>query len=222
MNAGKGKVLTGKEITTSRQKGRPKLQEGAEIDQIIGEAAIKTLLEHGEAATLNAVAKAAGLTRKSLYARYANKNDLFLAVIRGLLEMAQGIDYAKEGSAKEQLNHYIQSALNHITTPQSRIIQQLLARDSNYLSALRKDMFDATYRHFYRPLHTLLKDANTRGEFSIVDLDATVKFIIKLIFAESFARDDSESFWENTPAPATNAQFMTQMLMDGLLPRAHE
>ena len=52
-----------------RRKGRPKLEEAAQIERAIRDAAFKVLLEQGEAATLNAVAQAAGISRKSLYAR---------------------------------------------------------------------------------------------------------------------------------------------------------
>ena len=203
----------------ARHKGRPKLQEVAEIDRAIREAAVNTLLEQGEAATLNAVAQAAGLSRKSVYARYSNKSELFLGVIRDLLARAQGVEYDTNGTAEQRLYNFICAALELIATPQSRIIQRLLSVDPTYISALRSEMFNASYRHFFVPLHDLLQEAHDKRELIVEDVDATTKTLIKLIFAESYWADEDGAFWTSSGSRNDHAALITNLVTQGMLPR---
>jgi TetR/AcrR family transcriptional regulator, mexJK operon transcriptional repressor len=67
-------------VTTRR--GRPTHDEARQLDLRVREAAVQTFLEHGYGgASMESIAKAAGITRKSLYARYADKRAIFIDVI---------------------------------------------------------------------------------------------------------------------------------------------
>lgn len=71
---------------TSRPSRRPTLEESEELDRLIREAAISEFLEHGfNGTTMNAVARAAGVTRQTLYARYPDKHAVFTEVTRWAL-----------------------------------------------------------------------------------------------------------------------------------------
>lgn len=202
----------------ARGKGRPKLTETAEIDRAIREAGLQVLLEHGEAATMNAVALAAGLSRKTVYARYANKTELFLAVIRELLGGVQGLEYDTSGSIEEKLEHYALAALGVISQPQALAIQRLLTIDPAYIAVLRAEMLGATMRIFFDPLQALLGAAKDSGELAVENVDATTRAVIRLIFSESAAMGP-----DAVPIPpadqAAYAAFITRLVTRGLLPR---
>lgn len=52
------------------------------LDHQVREAAVQTFLEHGyDGATMESIAKAAGITKRSLYARYPDKRGVFADVI---------------------------------------------------------------------------------------------------------------------------------------------
>jgi TetR/AcrR family transcriptional regulator, mexJK operon transcriptional repressor len=73
----------------SRTRGRGRLSaEGtAELEERLLDAAEATFLEQGyQRATIDSIAKAADITRKTLYARYANKNEIFEAAVRRMLD----------------------------------------------------------------------------------------------------------------------------------------
>ena len=203
----------------ARGKGRPKLTEAAEIDRAIRDAALQLLLEHGEAATMHAVALAAGISRKSLYARYPNKGELILAVIGELLQGAGGLDYDKSGSAEDRLRQYIDAALATIALPQSKALQRLLTLDPDYIAVLRSDMLDATRRIFFEPLRALLGEAQNSGEFAIEEVDATARVVIRLIFAASLSAEQEDKSWLTSPEPEDYPAFLTRMITRGLLPR---
>ena len=205
-------------MTETRGKGRPKRTEAAKIDQALHDAAVQVLLEQGEAATMNAVAMAAGLSRKTVYARYPNRTELFLDVIRGLLKGAKGLEYDASGTAEQRLQHYIASALGVISEPHALAIQRLLTLDPTYIGALKVDMVDGTRKIFVDPLHILLQEANESGEFVIADVEQTARALIRLIFAESAA------LGINADSPASvdhssYAAFLVRLFTHGLLPR---
>lgn len=207
------------EQSGSRSKGRPKLEEAAAIDHAIREATINALLEQGEAPTLHAVAQAAGLSRKSVYARYSSKSELFFDVIRGLLECAEGVEFNETGSIEERLFSYIQAALDLMANPQSRAIQRLLTVDPAYIAALKADMLNATHRHFFVPLRDLLQQAHSSGELVIENVEATTRVLIRMIFAESLASENHEGTWLTSDCQDSYARFLTSLVLRGLLPR---
>lgn len=74
-----------------RSQGRPSAAEAAALPQQVLEAALRVFSEHGYArASMDAVARTAGISRKTLYARYANKAEVLTAVIDQLLERSLG------------------------------------------------------------------------------------------------------------------------------------
>jgi AcrR family transcriptional regulator len=67
-------------VTTRR--GRPTQAEAKELHAKLRDAAVATFLEHGyDATTMEAIAQAAGITKRTLYARYPDKRAVFLDVI---------------------------------------------------------------------------------------------------------------------------------------------
>ncbi len=68
---------------TKPRGGRPRREEAGDVDRRLLDAAFELFLAQGFAGTsCEAVARLAGAGKASLYARYANKDQLFEAVIR--------------------------------------------------------------------------------------------------------------------------------------------
>lgn len=202
-----------------RTKGRPSLAQADEINRALREAAMQVLLVHGEGATINAVAKAAGLTRKSLYARYPSKNDLFVDVIREALSEVGPVKIAPGNDFKEQLENYIDSALAVIAKPESRAVQRIIMLNPVYVSALRDDLLVASRAMFFEPLLAILEHANKRSEIVIDDPHSTAQVLIKLIFAESAMPDDRADEWYGQPSKGNQAELIARIVLYGLLPR---
>lgn len=203
----------------SRGKGRPKLTEAAGIDRAIRDAALAVLAEHGEAATMQAVATKAGLSRKSLYARYPNKEELFLNAIRDLLKTVGGLKFDTTGSAEERLLHYIQAALELLSRPDSQAFQRLLTINPIYIAALRTDMLAASRKMFHEPLMALLEEARANGEFAVADADTTARIVIRLIFTERLSLSREREFGIASRRREDAAAFMAHLLTRGLSPR---
>jgi AcrR family transcriptional regulator len=204
---------------TGRSKGRPTLTEVAEIDRAIREAATTVLREQGEAATMNAVAQAAGLSRKTVYARYPNKVELFLSVMREQLEAVKGIEYERSGNFEDRLLRYVEAALDVIDMPASRAIQRLLTVDPAYMAALRSEMRSAAHKIFLAPLIELLANARDNGEAVVQDPEETARVLMPMIFAESFDWDETGKMSVRSTNRSAYARRVAGIVAMGLLPR---
>jgi TetR/AcrR family transcriptional regulator, mexJK operon transcriptional repressor len=216
--------LTATRATTAapagRGKGRPSVADSQQIERAIREAAIEALLQHGDAATMHAIARASGLSRKTVYARYPNKEALFLAVLRDLLADAHGVVFDQSGSAADRLHSYIRSALDVIATPAAKAIQRLLVMNPDYVLALDAEMRTATERHFGEPLRKLLREAARAGELGIPDVERTTEAIVTLILSQSHRPPSPDGREHDEAWRDQHARFLTALLCAGLLPRA--
>jgi AcrR family transcriptional regulator len=67
---------------STRHAGRPTLEDAARLDEDVKQHALALFLEHGyEGTSMNAIARAAGTTKVSLYARFPSKDVMFNAVV---------------------------------------------------------------------------------------------------------------------------------------------
>jgi TetR/AcrR family transcriptional repressor of mexJK operon len=91
-----------------RQRGRPRLEDVAEIESRLLDIALKEFVAHGYGGTsLTQIVRAAGISKTTLYTRFASKEDLFRAIMHrqiqgfsavaalrsptGSLDMAKGL-----------------------------------------------------------------------------------------------------------------------------------
>jgi AcrR family transcriptional regulator len=66
----------------ARRGGRPTLEQAAQLDRDVRDHALHLFLEHGyEGTSMDAIARAAGTTKASLYARFPSKESLFDSVL---------------------------------------------------------------------------------------------------------------------------------------------
>jgi TetR/AcrR family transcriptional regulator, mexJK operon transcriptional repressor len=203
----------------TRRRGRPRLEEAAGIDRAIREAAVAILLDHGEAATVNAIAEASGLSRKTLYARYSTKTALFTDAIRDLMERAQPVGFDTGGSAEQRLYQYIRAALDLVSTPKAKAIQAILSADPSYIAVLRSDLLTAMKTQFYEPLQALLNDLVESREIVAIDVDYTVQAINALVFAFSSGFQEDMAGRPSGLSLDGHARSLTDLITRGILPR---
>lgn len=66
-----------------RKMGRPSASESQQLDEQVKACALELFLDRGfDGVTMEAVAKAAGITKRSLYARYSDKSQLFVDALK--------------------------------------------------------------------------------------------------------------------------------------------
>ena len=73
--------------TPRRPRGRPRLDDVAQLESRLFEVALREFLAEGYGGTsLTQIVKAAGISKTTLYTRYASKEELFRAICRQQIE----------------------------------------------------------------------------------------------------------------------------------------
>lgn len=86
----------------SARTGRPTSEESRQLDQLVIREALQLFLERGyDGASMEAVAQRAGISKRTLYARYGDKSELFLDALRWSMKdwvekQPRAIDFSKE------------------------------------------------------------------------------------------------------------------------------
>ena len=156
--------MTSKRSGEQRTKGRPILEEAAEIDRAIREAALRELFEKGEAASLNAVAQAAGLSRKTVYARYSSKSELFIAAVREMLAGVGSMTVDTSGSLEQRIVSYARTAAQLLDKPHARAFQRALSLNPDMIGELHQELIAASKTIFFEPIAAILLEAQQDGE----------------------------------------------------------
>lgn len=69
-------------MTQRTRTGRPTREQAAELELQLREAAVEVFLERGfDGATMEEIARVAGITKRTLYQKYPNKRELFVQVL---------------------------------------------------------------------------------------------------------------------------------------------
>jgi AcrR family transcriptional regulator len=122
-------------ITKLRRPGRPKIADAAGIQRNIIDTAQRLFFEQGIAATgMDAIAKAAGITKQTLYARFPNKDDLYRTVINDVIDkwrQNQGPLVGNFKTLEEALYNHSVETLETATREGSALLARFLNLESS-------------------------------------------------------------------------------------------
>jgi TetR/AcrR family transcriptional regulator, mexJK operon transcriptional repressor len=120
--------------TRNRRPGRPTQAEAERLGEQLREAAVAVFLEYGyDGASMEAIARAAGITKQTLYSRYPDKRAVFADVIPWA--MSRHDNHAGVGSdgghdLRESLTFIAREALAQSTNPQIMRLQRIAMNES--------------------------------------------------------------------------------------------
>jgi TetR/AcrR family transcriptional regulator, mexJK operon transcriptional repressor len=103
--------------TVRRGGGRPTREEAEARDVRLLDVATKLFMERGfDGTSIEAVAEAAGVSKPTVYARYQDKRDLFVAVLRGRIQKwLAPLSAAAEAQAIEGCPKSIKTTLHELS-----------------------------------------------------------------------------------------------------------
>ena len=162
------------------------------------DAALKLFTEHGyNATTLDQVAKAAGISKGTLYLYYGSKEELFRCMVRELLvpqverfeQQASGFD----GSAAELLRAMAHGWWNEVgDTPLAGMPKLMVSEASNF-PELARFYVEQIIERGRKLVAGILQQGIDRGEFKPCDTDMAARLLLApLVFA---------AIWKNSLAP---------------------
>lgn len=202
-------------------KGRPSLDEAAAIDRAIKDAALTELLQKGEAATLNAVAQTAGLSRKTVYARYPSKTELFREAIREVLTTVEPLQFDCRGSLEDRIGNYIIAMFELLEKPHAKAFEQTLSMDPSPAADLHNEFVAASRTIFYQPLEAMLEAARQEGDIAPGE---DIRELARLIMATSLMigrvpEEYDDARWALQRRTREYAIFMSRVFCRGIANR---
>lgn len=172
-----------------------KRRKEARPSEIIA-AALRLFVERGYAAArLEDVAAAAGISKGTLYLYFANKEELFKAVVRETvvigLDRAERIVAEHEGSAAALLGKVMAHFAAMLETEVAAVPKLVIAEAGNFPS-LARFYADTVVSRGLALLRSIVERGIESGEFRAVDVDAVVPsmiapFLMMALFKHSLA-----------------------------------
>lgn len=147
------------------RRGRPTAERVAAIDAAIKTAALDLFLEVGfEAASMDAVAVAAKVSKGTLYARYDSKEPLFRAILEEQLEewsrRAQQRERPRPNDIEAQLRHHARTIVVVSNWPEFRRIAALLDASGRTFPDLAREWDEIITK---RSIDSLIHDMSEAG-----------------------------------------------------------
>ena len=171
-------------VTTTR-RGRPTQAEAKKLHQKLRRAAVATFVKHGyDGATMGAIAGAAGITRRTLYARYPDKRAVFLDVIPWALtrrtEREESYEL-EEGDLRASLVAIGRAGLARVIDPDIVRLTRIAMNESDRFPEFAISAHSMTWSARHRQVMDLLRHHQEAGTIEVEDLELTAGHFIAMI-----------------------------------------
>jgi len=170
----------------ARNKGRPTSEQSQRLDENVKQAAIQLFMDQGyDAVSMEAVAKAAGITKRSLYARYKDKITLFADVLRWTktewTDQDQGTDVLQNATLEQQLEAIGNAMLEQALTPRYLKIARIASLKAEDLPQEVRQNFDMSFSPRIKAISRVLDRHRQRGDIELENLELAAELFIGLV-----------------------------------------
>jgi TetR/AcrR family transcriptional regulator, mexJK operon transcriptional repressor len=121
-------------VTKPRRPGRPTQAETQRLGEQLREAALSTFLDSGyDGTSMEAIARAAGITKQTLYSRYPDKRAVFADVIPWAMSRHEPVDNVTPidgDDLRESLTEIARIALARTVDPQMVRLQRIAMNEA--------------------------------------------------------------------------------------------
>jgi AcrR family transcriptional regulator len=179
---------------------------GAKRRQIMDGAREVFLSAGFDGASMNDVARAAGVSKGTLYAYFNSKDELFEAIIRG--EFAQTAErlctFIREGDAREMLNDFGVRLISRMAEPGTRSLARVVIAAAEKFPSIGRAFYEAGPLYGANRLAAELENLEKSGALKVPDperaawqfVDLCQSYVYKrLLFGvvDSISREDIEA-----------------------------
>lgn len=177
-------------------------------------SAIELFVERGFASTrLEDVARRAGVSKGTLYLYYANKEDLFKAVVRQtilpMIDDAETSVAEFDGHSAELLRHVILSWWVRIGSTKASGISKLILAEADNFPELARFYQEEVMTRRMRMISNMLERGIRRGEFRTIDVPQTAQVLIAPLLMLST--------WKHTIAPCDRCDLQPEAFLEAFL-----
>lgn len=177
-------------------------------------SAIELFVERGFASTrLEDVARRAGVSKGTLYLYYANKEDLFKAVVRQtilpMIDDAETSVAEFDGHSAELLRQVILSWWVRIGSTKASGISKLILAEADNFPELARFYQEEVMTRRMRMISNMLERGIRRGEFRAIDVSQTAQVLIAPLLMLST--------WKHTIAPCDRCDLQPEAFLEAFL-----
>jgi TetR/AcrR family transcriptional repressor of mexJK operon len=159
---------------TSSRRGRPPRGcEGEATLRILAAAKPVFLKEGFEGASVDAIAVSAGMSKKTIYARFASKEDLFEAVIvRFIEENAPSVEQAASqvGPLSDRLHGMALAILEVALTVDAIAVRRIIVAEAVRFPEFGRLLHDFGIARILPLIERCLEEGNASGEIAVDDV----------------------------------------------------
>lgn len=204
------------------RRGRPTHAEAQQLQEKLRDAAVASFLEHGyDATTMEAIAQAAGITKRTLYARYPDKRALFLDVIPWALTRTVWREANRDADEEDlptALMAIGRGALKHALNPNTirlhRIAMDVSARFPEF--AVSAETLGWSRRH--RQVVDLLRHHQSAGTIEVDDVELAAEHFLAMVEVLP-ARLADFGVYRNEKEQERRLEYAVNLFLRGALPR---
>jgi AcrR family transcriptional regulator len=203
-------------------RGRPTRAESEEIDRRLNEAAVAAFVANGfDGTTMESVAAEAGITKRTLYAKFPDKEALFAGVIpRALANMPFRDASAEvpEGDLETALRSLSGRIISRLTAPESVRLRRLAMLEADRIAELDPVEGADLWSTSLRSVVDLLAAHAEAGEIVVDDLETAADLFLAMVAGSPTMWADYGVF----RAPDEEARHIdnaVRLFLTGVLPR---
>lgn len=151
------------------------IKKGRKFDQVL-EGARKVFLRDGfEGASVDDIAREAGVSKATLYSYFPDKRLLFMAIATGECQRQadEALEFVTTGEkpVREALRYAAHKLIDHITSPLGLQTYRLCMAETDRFPALGQQFYESGPLLVRARMVEYLKTAVARGELVIADFD---------------------------------------------------
>ncbi|MEV0669303.1 TetR/AcrR family transcriptional regulator [Mycobacterium sp. NPDC050441] len=207
-------------MTTRR--GRPTQAEAKALDLTVRKAAVATFIQSGyDGATMEAIAKAAGITKRSLYARYADKHALFVDVIPWALsrfEDDRSDVFLKEQDLETALVAVGRAALKRAVNPENVRLKRIAMNEGGRFPEFNVTAESMMWSGRQRVVTELLRRHEANGEIKVDDVELAAEHFLAMVEALP-ARFADFGIYRSKAQNERHLQQAVSLFLRGVVPR---
>src|SRR5262249_40076213 len=170
---------------TTTRRGRPTQAEAKKLQQKLRKAAVATFVKYGyDGATMEAIARAAGITRRTLYARYPDKRAVFLDVIPWALTRKTERDASHDlddSDLRASLVAIGRAGLERATDPDVVRLKRIAMNESARFPEFAVSAHSMTWSARHRQVMDSLHRHHEAGTIDVDDLELAAGHFIAMI-----------------------------------------
>lgn len=168
-------------IKTPSKGGRPRQSEAGEVERRLLDAALQRFLACGlDGTSCEDIARTAGASKATLYARYANKEALFEAVVqRHVATLQVPAEATPSLPLQDRLRHVGRGILEHALQPRTLAMMRLVIATSTRAPSLAAEVNRLGWEGGFLRVHSAI----LAGPDQPPDPDGLARQFIDLVFA---------------------------------------